>query len=53
MLFIGLIAFFILQPLLTTAPFALQDAIVISIMGLVIFIPFELFLRGILSEKGV
>jgi hypothetical protein len=53
MLFIGLIAFFILQPLLTTAPFALQDAIVISIMGLVIFIPFGLFLRGILSEKGV
>ncbi len=53
MLFIGLIAFFILQPLLTTAPFALQDTIVISMMGLIVLIPFGLFLRGILSEKGV
>lgn len=50
MLFIGLIAFFILQPLLTTAPFALTDTIVITLMGMIIFIPFGLFLRGAASK---
>jgi hypothetical protein len=47
MLFIGLIAFLLLQPLLTEAPFVLSDIIVVLIMGLICFIPFALFARGI------
>jgi hypothetical protein len=48
MLFVGLIAFLLLQPLLTGAPFALVDVIVVSIMGLICFVPFGLFVRGVL-----
>jgi hypothetical protein len=50
MLFVGLIVFLLLQPLLTDAPFALMDIVVVSIMGLVCFVPFGLFVRGILSK---
>ena len=50
MLFIGLIMFLLLQPLLTTAPFALADVVVISIMGLICFVPFGLFVRGVVSK---
>ena len=50
MLFIGLIIFLLLQPVLTGAPFALVDTIVILIMGLVFFIPFGLFIRGIIQN---
>ncbi len=49
MLFIGLIMFLLLQPLLTTAPFALADVVVISIMGLICFVPFGLFVRGVVA----
>jgi hypothetical protein len=49
MLFIGLIIFMILQPLITAAPFILIDIIVVLLMGLVCFIPFGLFLRGVIS----
>lgn len=47
MLFSALIAFLLLQPLLTSAPFALVDVIVIFVMGFVCFIPFALFMRGV------
>jgi hypothetical protein len=46
MLFIALIAFLLLQPFITSAPFALADVIIIFVMGLIIFVPFALFLRG-------
>jgi len=46
MLFIGLIIFLLLQPILTSAPFALVDVVVIFVMGLICFIPFALFVRG-------
>ena len=52
MLFIGLIFFLILQPLLTAAPINVIDILVILIMGMVCFIPLGMFLRGILSERG-
>jgi hypothetical protein len=52
MLFIGLIVFLLLQPFLTAAPFVLTDIIVISIMGLVCFIPFALFARGVMSKRN-
>jgi hypothetical protein len=50
MLFIGLIVFLLLQPLLTAAPFSLVDVIVVFMMGLICFIPFVLFLRGVVSK---
>ncbi len=48
MLFIALIVFLLLQPLLTAASFAVVDVIVIFLMGLICFIPFVLFLRGVM-----
>lgn len=53
MLFIGLLAFFILQPFAAGAPFALADFIVVLLMGLFVFIPFGLFLRGVASSLPV
>lgn len=47
MLFVGLLAFFILQPFVAGVPFPAEDFIVILVMGLVVFIPFGLFLRGV------
>ena len=52
MLFIALIIFLLLQPLLTTAPLALADIVVIAVMGLICFIPFALFVRGVLREPS-
>jgi hypothetical protein len=52
MLFIGLILFFVLQPFLTPAPFALGDTLVIAVMGLVCFIPFGLLVRSVLLKEG-
>lgn len=49
-LFIGLIVFLLLQPVLTAAPFLLVDVIVVFIMGLICFVPFVLFLRGVVSK---
>lgn len=46
MLFVALIVFLLLQPLLTGAPFALTDVIVVLVMGLIFFAPFVLFVRG-------
>jgi hypothetical protein len=50
MLFIGLIIFLLLQPVLTKSPFVLTDVIVVMIMGLICFIPLGLFLRGVVSK---
>jgi hypothetical protein len=52
MLFIGLIVFLLLQPLLTTAPFALVDVVVVFVMGLICFIPLILFVRGAVSAHS-
>jgi hypothetical protein len=50
MLFIGLIMFLVLQPVLTGAAFSLVDVTVVFGMGLVCFIPFALFVRGVTSS---
>lgn len=50
MLFIGLLVWMILAPLMTGAPFILTDVIVILIMGLICFIPFGLFVRGVIAS---
>jgi hypothetical protein len=47
MLFVGLLAFFILQPFVAGVPFPLADFIVIFVMGLVVFIPFGLYAQGV------
>ena len=52
MLFVALIVFLLLQPFLTAAPFALVDVVVISVMGLVCFIPLALFARGVVSNRS-
>jgi len=49
-LFVGLIVVLLLQPFLTGAPFVPVDVIVVFIMGLVCFVPFALFLRGVVSR---
>lgn len=49
-LFVGLIVVLLLQPILTGGPFALVDVIVVIVMGMVCFIPFALFLRGVISR---
>jgi len=49
MLFIGLLVFFILQPFLTVTPFPVVDFVVVFVMGLICFVPFGLFVRGLLS----
>ena len=50
MLFIALVLFLIVQPILTNAPFALMDVVVVLVMGLVCFVPFGLYLRGVVRE---
>ena len=53
MLFIGLIIFVIIQPFLTSTPFVLADVVVIFIMGLICFIPFILFVRGVVTKHNL
>jgi hypothetical protein len=48
-LFIGLLVFFILQPFVSSVPFPLADFVVILVMGLICFIPFGIFVRGIMK----
>jgi hypothetical protein len=52
MLFIALIVFLLLQPFLTTAPFAITDIIVVFTMGLICFVPFALFARGVVTKRA-
>jgi hypothetical protein len=51
MLFIGLIIVLLLQPLISNALFSFVDVLVTFVLGLICFIPFLLFLRGILSDR--
>jgi len=51
MSFIGLIGVLLLQPLLTGAPFPLVDTLVVAAMGLICFVPFGLFLRGVARRE--
>jgi hypothetical protein len=51
MLFIGLIILLLVQPFLTAASFALVDVVVVLILGLIGFVPFALFVRGVLSSR--
>ena len=50
MLFVGLLIFLILQPIFYAVSFPTSDFIVVFGMGLVCFIPFGLFVRGIVKS---
>lgn len=50
MLFISLLFFLLLQTLLTDAPFNLADIVAVFIMALISFIPFALFVRGVIRS---
>lgn len=50
-LFVGLIAFMLLQPIVTDASLRLADIAVVFVMGLACFIPTGLFLRGVMSTE--
>lgn len=50
MLFVALLVFFLLQPILTDAPFLPVDFIVVFAMGLICFVPFGLFIRGVVKR---
>ena len=49
-LFIGVILVVLLQPVLTNAPFEMEDVVVLSGMAVVCFIPTGLFMRGVVSK---
>ncbi|MBN2386434.1 MAG: hypothetical protein JXB85_05400 [Anaerolineales bacterium] len=51
MLFVGLLVFFILQPLGANVPFRLEDFVVMLVWGLICFVPFGLFLRGLVAPR--
>ena len=51
MLFIALIVLLLLQPIVSTASLAVNDIVVVSIMGLICFIPFALFARGVAAKS--
>ena len=52
MLFVGLIIFLLLRPSLTGESFVLADVVAVFILGLICFIPFALFVRGVLSKRS-
>lgn len=52
MLFIALIIFLLLQPLLAPVPLASSDVVVVFVMGLICFIPFALFVHGVVAKSG-
>lgn len=52
LLFVALILFLLLGPLLTGTAFSFTDVFVVLIMGMFCFVPFFLFLRGVLSERN-
>ena len=52
MLFIGLIAFMLLQPLMTEAPFDLAGVLFVAAMSLVSIVPFGLYLRGVAKSAA-
>jgi len=49
-LFIGLLIYFFLQPLVAAVPFPLEDFIAIVPMALLCFVPFGLFMQGVLRK---
>lgn len=53
MLFVGLILLLLLQPMMTAVPFVLMDVVVVAVMGLIVFVPLALFVRGVVRAEMV
>ncbi len=51
-LFIGLILFFFIAPLLTDRPFDWIDVLTVFLMGLICFVPTALFCRGVVRSEN-
>jgi hypothetical protein len=51
-LFAGVIVFVLLQPLMTDAPFDMEAVIVLLAMAIPCWVPFGLFLRGIVNSDA-
>jgi len=50
MLFIGVIAVLLLQPIISGGPLLMMDVVVLAIMGLLCFVPFVLYVRGVVKS---
>lgn len=50
MLFVGVIAILLLQPIVSGGPLLITDILVLLIMSLLCFVPFGLFLRGVIKS---
>ena len=53
MLFVGLIVFLLIQPIISNTPIAFVDFAVVFLMGLVCFVPFGLYIRGVVSRGNL
>ena len=53
MLFIGLIFVLVVQPFISSEPFALLDVVIVFVMGFICFIPMIFFLRGVKSVRSL
>ena len=51
MLFVGLIIFLVIQPIITDAGFKPTDILVVAVMGLILSIPFFFYLRGTIKTR--
>jgi hypothetical protein len=50
MLFAGLLIFLVLQPFVAGVAFPLEAFVTILVMGLLVFVPFGLFMRGLIAS---
>ena len=51
-LFVGLILYFFLAPLITGRIFDWFEVLTVSVMGMICFVPSALFVRGVVNSKG-
>jgi hypothetical protein len=51
-LFVAVVGFTILQPVMTDAPFVLADTLVLLGMGMICFIPTGLLVRAVAAEEN-
>lgn len=50
MLFVGVIAVLLLQPIVSGGPLMVVDILVLLLMGLICFVPFVLYVRGVVKS---
>jgi len=50
MLFVSLILYMLIQPILTSVPLVMMDVVVVFAMGLICFVPFVFYARGVMMK---